>query len=50
MMKKKMPTDYTDYTDFFRVFRGSFSCHLIMMPRLHPETNENQHKRTAQHI
>jgi hypothetical protein len=23
---------------------------LIMMPRLHPETNENQHKRFAQHI
>ena len=23
---------------------------LIMIPRLHPETNENQHKRFAQHI
>jgi hypothetical protein len=23
---------------------------LIMMPRPHPETNENQHKRFAQHI
>jgi hypothetical protein len=23
---------------------------LVMMPRLHPETNENQHKRFAQHI
>jgi hypothetical protein len=23
---------------------------LIMMPRLHPETNKNQHKRFAQHI
>jgi hypothetical protein len=23
---------------------------LIMMPRHHPETNENQHKRFAQHI
>jgi hypothetical protein len=50
MMKKKMPTDYTDYTDFFRVFRRSFSCHLIMMPRPHPETKENQHQRFAQHI
>jgi len=23
---------------------------LIMMPRLHPESNKNQHKRFAQHI
>jgi hypothetical protein len=56
--EKKMTTDYTDYTDFFCFFSVSsvssvaklISKQFIMMPRPHPETNENQHKRTAQHI
>ena len=52
-MKKKKPQITLIFLFFLRVFRvfgGSFSCHLIMMPRPHPETNENQHKRTAQQI
>jgi hypothetical protein len=55
-MKKKKP-QITQisliFLLFFRVFcvfRGLFSKQLPMMPRPHPETNENQHKRFAQHI
>jgi len=32
-----------------RISKRNFKS-LIMLPRLHPETNKNQHKRFAQHI
>jgi len=52
-MKKKKPqiTQITlIFLFFFRMFRGSFSSQFQMVSRLHSETNENQHKRFAQHI
>jgi hypothetical protein len=52
-MKKGKPQITQITLIFFRVFRvirGSISQQLAMMPRPHPETNENQYQRFAQHI
>jgi len=35
--------------EFIRLYL-CVSQQMVMMPRHHPETNENQHKRFAQHI
>jgi hypothetical protein len=50
VMKKKNEYVKIEYRKKVRRRRGFFSQQSIMMPRPHPETNENQHHRFAQHI